>query len=336
MATFVTGGTGFIGSWVVRALVNKGESVSVLARQESDLKNLRGLPVNIVYGDVVDSDCLRKHMRGIKHVVHLAADYRLWARNAEAMRAINVDGAKNVLTIAAEMRVNKIVHTSTVATIGLKSSSEPATEQDIVCESELIGSYKKTKFDAERIAFDLAEKGAPITIVNPSTPVGSLDLKPTPTGKMIRDASRGLMPAFVDTGLNIVDVRDVADGILLALEKGQRGERYILGGENISLRRLLEKIALLANRKPATIALPRAPLYPIAFVLETAARMFDCNEPAVTIDKLRMSKKKMYFSSKKAEQELGYRHRPIDDALFEAVKYYCPLVFSPIQDRAPC
>ena len=325
MATFVTGGTGFIGAWVVRALVKEGESVSVLARRESDIENLSGLPVNIVYGDVVDPGGLRRHICGMNNVVHLAADYRLWARNTDAMRAINVEGTKNVLRIAAEMGAKKIVHISTVATIGLKANKRPSTERDIVCESELIGSYKRTKFDAERIALELAEEGAPITIVNPSTPVGSLDIKPTPTGKMIRDASRGLVPAFVDTGLNIVDVRDVADGILLALKKGVRGERYILGGENISLRRLLEKIAVLANRKPATIALPRAPLYPLAFVLEGAARMLNCNEPVVTIDKLRMSRKKMYFTSQKAEQELGYRHRPIDDALFEAIKYYSPL-----------
>ena len=323
MTTLVTGATGFVGSAVARRLLAAGHQVRALVRPTSDRRNLEGLPVEIAVGDLTDSNSLRAALYGCRVLFHVAADYRLWVRDPRAMHAANVDGTVALMRAALEGQVEQIVYTSSVATLGLTRDSTPADEDTPVVLDDMIGPYKRSKFLAEREVRRLVDtEGLPAVIVNPSTPVGPGDAKPTPTGRMIVDAARGRVPAFVDTGLNVVHVDDVAEGHRLALERGRAGARYILGGENLTLREILTQIATITGHAPPRLRLPRVALYPLAYTAQAWARLSRRGTPLVTVDELRMARKRMFFSSARAERELGYRARPAAQALEDAVEWY--------------
>lgn len=328
MTLLVTGGTGFVGSAVVRKLLERGERVKVLARPCSDLTNLAGLDVALAFGDLQDKASLDRALRGVDGLYHVAADYRLWARDPESLYRVNVEGTRNLMACAGEAGIKRIVYTSSVATLGINPHGA-ADEATSVSLADMIGDYKRSKFLAEQIVRGMAGQGLPVVIVNPSTPVGPGDIKPTPTGRTIRQAAHGKMPAYVDTGLNIVHVDDVADGHLRAFDHGVAGERYILGGENLTLRDILQAIAALTGQRPPALCLPCLAIVPIALAAECVARFITGKEPFVTHDGLKMARKKMFFTSAKAERELGYRYRPAVAALREAVAYFnAPLAAS--------
>jgi dihydroflavonol-4-reductase len=318
----VTGANGFVGAAVVRALLAAGAAVRALVRPGSDRRNLTGFAVEIAEADVTEPASLERALAGCHDVFHVAADYRLWVRDPRPMYRANVDGSVNVLEAAAGAGAARMVYTSSVAVLGLNSDGSPADEDTPVGLEQMIGHYKRSKFLAERAVRQRAsELGFALITVNPSTPIGPGDIKPTPTGRIILDAAAGRMPAYVDTGLNLVHVDDVAAGHLLALRHGRSGERYILGGRDFSLREILTIVAGVAGRKPPSIRLPRWPIYPVAWISEALAALTG-REPQVTRDGLRMAAKKMYFSSRKAEQELGYRWRPPEEAIADAVAWF--------------
>ncbi|HTO83261.1 MAG TPA: hopanoid-associated sugar epimerase [Methylomirabilota bacterium] len=318
----VTGGTGFIGSAVVRALLDLRANIRVLARPTSDRRNLAGLPVEFVTGDLGDAPSLGPALDGCTGLFHVAADYRLWVPDPEVMYRANVDGTRALMQAALDAGVRRIVYTSSVAVLGLHDDGQPADETTKATLEEMIGPYKRSKFLAEaEVRRLVAECHLPAVIVNPSTPVGPRDAKPTPTGRMIVEAASGHMPAFVDTGLNLVHVDDVALGHIAAFERGRVGERYILGGENLTLAEMLGTIAELTGRRKPWLQVPRAAIYPVAFAAEATARIMG-GEPFVTVDGLRLAKKKMFFSSAKAMRELGYRPRPVRQALEDAVAWF--------------
>ncbi len=322
MTNLVTGANGFVGAAVVRALLARGETVRALVREGSNTVNLDGLPAAIVRGDIVDPDAMRRAADGCRTVFHVAADYRLWVPDERAMLRTNVDGSVNVLERAAEAGVEKLVYTSSVAVLGINADRTPADENTKVSLADMIGPYKRSKFLAEQAVRERAAGlGMPVVTVNPSTPIGPGDSRPTPTGRIVLDAACGRMPAYVDTGLNIVHVDDVAEGHVLARDRGRPGERYILGGADMSLKEILAMVATLCGRKPPSVRLPRAVVYPIALISETLSRITRA-EPRVTLDGLRMSRKHMYFSSRKAENELGYRSRPAERAIADAVDWF--------------
>jgi dihydroflavonol-4-reductase len=323
VTTLVTGATGFVGSAVARRLLAAGHQVRALVRATSDRRNLEGLPVEIALGDLTDTDSLRAALYGCRVLFHVAADYRLWVRDPRAMHAANVDGTVALMRAALEGQVEQIVYTSSVATLGLTRDSTPADEDTPVVLDDMIGPYKRSKFLAEREVRRLVDtEGLPAVIVNPSTPVGPGDTKPTPTGRMLVDAARGRVPAFVDTGLNVVHVDDVAEGHRLALERGRAGARYILGGENLTLQEILTQIATLTGHAPPRLRLPRVALYPLAYAAQAWARLSRRGTPLVSVDELRMARKRMFFSAARAERELGYRARPAAQALEDAVQWY--------------
>jgi dihydroflavonol-4-reductase len=318
----VTGASGFVGSAVVRALLAEGRDVRVLLRPTSDPRNIAGLDVEVVHGSLADFLSLRAAVEGCRTLFHVAADYRLWVRDPDTMYAANVDGTARLMTAALEAGVERIVYTSSVATLGINADGTPAGEDAPSTLQAMIGPYKRSKFLAEdAVKTMVRERRLPAVIVNPSTPIGPRDVKPTPTGRMIIEAASGHMPAFVDTGLNLVHVDDVAEGHLLAERHGQIGERYILGGENLSLGRILHEIAHLVGRKPPTLQLPVAAVWPVALVAEAVGRTTG-REPFVTRDGLRMAKKKMFFTSTKAERDLGYRSRPAIEGIAEAIQWF--------------
>ena len=318
----VTGATGFVGSAVARALLAKGRTVRVLVRRNSDRTNLANLKVEQREGSLEDAASLATALAGCGVLYHVAADYRLWVPRHDVMYRTNVDGTRNLMGAALQQGVERVVHTSTVATLGLHEDGTPADETTPSSLDDMIGSYKRSKFLAEEIVRSMvSEQGLPAVIVNPSTPIGPGDIKPTPTGRIVVEAASGRMPAFVDTGLNIAHVDDVAAGHLLAEERGKIGEGYILGGENLSLRELLRRIALLVGRRPPTIALPIAALMPVAYATEAIARLTG-GEAFVTVDSLRLARHKMYFTSQKAVTELGYSPRPVDRALEDAIVWF--------------
>ncbi|HEY6823961.1 MAG TPA: hopanoid-associated sugar epimerase [Steroidobacteraceae bacterium] len=321
MRALVTGATGFIGSAVARALCRAGWQVRVLARAGSDRRNLLQLPVEIATGDLTDCPSLDQALRDCAAVFHAAADYRLGVADAETLYRTNVEGTRNVLNAAQRAGAARIVYTSSVATMGLPADGSPGTEDTPVTLADMIGHYKRSKFLAEELVRDFAKAGVPVIIVNPSTPIGPGDVKPTPTGRVVVDAALGRMPAYVDTGLNIVHVDDVAAGHLQALDRGRVGERYILGGENLSLREILAHISGLARRKPPRIRLPHTALLPLALASETIARITG-GSARVTLEGVRMARKHMYFSSDKAVRELGYRWRPSAAAFEDAVAWF--------------
>jgi dihydroflavonol-4-reductase len=318
----VTGASGFVGSAVARRLIEAGYAVRVLLRPTSDTRNVSGLPVDIRHGALEDKASLSSARKGATHLFHVAADYRLWVRDPETMFRANVDGTRALMEEALAAGLERIVYTSSVATIGLHADGTPADETTPSRYEDMVGPYKQSKFRAEEVVHRLvAERGLPAVIVSPSTPIGPRDIKPTPTGRMIVEAASGRMPAFVDTGLNLVHVDDVAEGHLAAADKGCIGERYILGGENMSLAAILTEVAALSGKRPPLMRLPIAAVVPIAIVAESVAR-FTGKEPFVTLDGLRMARKKMYFASAKAVVELGYRTRPVREALAEAIDWF--------------
>jgi dihydroflavonol-4-reductase len=316
----VTGATGFVGSAVARTLEAKGLSVRVLARAQSPRRNLEGLKAEVAEGDMRSREDMTRALHGCRWLFHVAADYRLWAKDPEEIVRNNRQGTLAVMQAALAAGVERVVYTSSVATLSLKHV--PADETQPLSEAEAIGAYKRSKVVAERLVEAMiADEGLRAVIVSPSTPIGPRDVRPTPTGRIIVEAASGRMPAFVDTGLNLVHVDDVAEGHWLALQKGRIGERYILGGQDVTLREMLAEIARLTGRKAPTINLPRGPLYPLAWVAEAIAQLTG-EEPFLTADALKMSRYRMFFSSAKAERELGYRARPYVQALADALAWF--------------
>ncbi len=320
--TLVTGATGFVGAAVVRALLQRGQRVRVLSRANSSRRNLQGLDVEVAVGDLLDTDSLTKAVAGCASVYHVAADYRLWVPDPALMFSANIDGSRALLLAAQQAGVGRIVYTSSVATLGINPDHTPSDEFTPVSLSDMIGTYKKSKFLAEEEVRRLVrENNVPAVIVNPSMPVGPGDVKPTPTGRMVVEAALGKMPAFVDTGLNVVHVDDVAQGHLLAHDKGVVGQRYVLGGENLTLAQILAQICGIVGRKAPTVQLPRLPLFPIAVVAEAWGRLTG-HEPMLTVDSLRMAAKYMHYSSARAVRELGYSARPAHQAFADAIDWY--------------
>jgi dihydroflavonol-4-reductase len=323
MSILVTGGTGFVGSAVVRALIACGERPRCLVRRESDRRNLAGLDVDFVEGDLTEASTLEKALRGCSGLFHVAADYRIWVREPEAMERVNVVGTRVLMEAALRHGVERIVYTSSVAALGKTKDGTPADETTAASLADMIGIYKRSKFLAEEEVRRLQrEQGLPVVVVNPSTPIGPRDVRPTPTGRVVVAAATGRMPAFVDTGLNIAHVDDIAAGHLLAFEKGEIGQKYILGGTNLSLADLLGRVAVLRGRRPPRVRLPRRPLFPLAFAAEAWARMSNGSEPLLTLDGLRMAARPMYFSHDKAERQLGYRPSRSDNAIGDAVQWF--------------
>jgi dihydroflavonol-4-reductase len=319
--TLVTGATGFVGAAVARALAARGTKLRLMVRAGSPRANLDHINAEIFVADLADPATLRAAVQGCRYLFHVAADYRLWVPNPAEMRRVNVDGTIALLTAAREAGIERSVYTSSVAALGLLPNGDPADENTTVDEALLIGAYKRSKYDAEQAVRKLVLQGHNIVIVNPSTPVGPGDIKPTPTGKMVLDAANGRMPAFVNTGLNVVHVDDVAQGHLQALERGGVGESYILGGENLMLKDLLRIIAAQARRRGPTIRLPITPLMPIAAAMEVIAGRTG-RAPLMTREMLRMARKKMFFSSAKAIAKLGYAPRPAREAVEDALDYF--------------
>lgn len=318
----VTGASGFVGSAVARIAQQKGFAVRVLVRPTSPRRNIESLDAEIAVGDMRDEASMRAALRGVRYLLHVAADYRLWAPDPNEIERSNLEGTEATMRVALKEGVERIVYTSSVATLKVTSSGQSVDETSPMTPQQAIGVYKRSKVLAERaVERMIANDGLPAVIVNPSTPIGPRDVKPTPTGRIIVEAALGKIPAFVDTGLNLVHVDDVAMGHFLALERGKIGERYILGGENLPLQQMLADIAGIVGRKPPTIALPRWPLYPLAMGAEAVAK-FTKREPFVTVDGLKMSKNKMYFTSAKAERELGYRARPYREGLRDALDWF--------------
>jgi len=321
MKALVTGATGFVGSAVARALCSAGWQVRALARAGSDRLNLRELPVEIASGDLADPRSLEAALLGCEALFHVAADYRLGVAEAGQLYRTNVEGTRNLLDAARRSGVQRIVYTSSVATVGLPPDGTPGNEDTPVTLDDMVGHYKRSKFLAEELVREFVRAGAPVVIVNPSTPVGPGDLKPTPTGRMVLDAAAGRTPAYVDTGLNIVHVDDVAAGHLQAFARGRIGERYILGGENLTLREILVQITRLAGRSPPRIRLPHSALLPVAYASEALARVTGA-AARVTVEAVRLARKHMYFSSAKAVRELGYSWRPPSGAFEDAIAWF--------------
>ena len=332
MTILVTGASGFVGSAVLRRLVERGLEARALVRAGSDRSNLQGLSaevaekvaVEVVVGDLTDRASLAAALKGCSGLFHVAADYRLWARDPASMFRANVEGSRDILLAAAEAGVSRMVYTSSVAVLGILPGDQVSDEETPVAFENMIGPYKQSKFRAEEEVRRLvAENGLPVVIVNPSTPIGPRDIKPTPTGRMIVEAASGRMPAYVDTGLNVVHVDDVALGHMLAFDKGRVGQRYILGGEDMTLKEILACIASLAGRPAPRFGIPHNLIMPVAALAEAWARLTRSDkEPFVTLDGIRMARKKMFFSSAKAAGELGYKPRPAREALADAVTWF--------------
>jgi dihydroflavonol-4-reductase len=319
--TLVTGATGFVGSHVVRKLLSRGEPVRVLVRKNSSLKNLQGLQVEVATGDLTDRESVRQALAGVRLLYHVAADYRLWVRDPAPLYETNVVGTRIILEEAYEAKVKKVVYTSTVGAVGIPSDGSAGNEETPVSLEDMIGHYKRSKFLAEEEAREAVKWGLAVVIVNPSTPVGTLDIKPTPTGQMIVDFLNGRMPGYVDTGLNLVDVEDVAEGHLLAMEKGQVGERYILGHRNLLLKEILEILARVSRRPAPRLRIPRGVALGLAAV-STGVSHFTRRPPRVPWEGVRMAGKKMFFSSAKAVRELALPQRPVEEALAKAVAWF--------------
>ncbi|WP_298436183.1 hopanoid-associated sugar epimerase [Geobacter sp.] len=321
MKVFVTGATGFIGASLVRELLKEGCHVRVLARPGSDRRNLHGLDVELCEGDLCRPETLEKGVKGCETVYHAAADYRLWTRTPAAMYAANVGGTHAILEAALRHGASRVVYTSSVGTLGNPGDGTPGTETTPVSFDDMVGHYKKSKFLAEREAERFLARGLPLVIVNPSTPVGPLDVKPTPTGKIIVDFLNGKMPAYLDTGLNIIDVEDCARGHILAARHGRVGEKYILGHENLTLRQIFAMLGKITGLPAPKVRLPYTPILMAAYVNEALARVTG-REPLIPLAGVQMAKKFMYFDSSKAVNELGLSRRPAADALRRAVEWF--------------
>jgi dihydroflavonol-4-reductase len=320
--TLVTGATGFVGAAVARALISAGHKLRVLARPSSPRANLAGLDVEIAEGDLGDPASLERAMTGVRFLFHVAADYRLWAPDPQEILRNNKLGTQGIMDAALRHGVERVVYTSSVATLALRPDGSPSNETNALSEEQAIGAYKRSKVAAERLVQKMtAERGLPAVIVNPSTPIGPRDIKPTPTGRIILEAASGRMPGYVDTALNFVHVDDVARGHLAAMARGRIGELYILGGQDASLAEFLGVIAEIVGGRPPRLRIPRLPLYPLAWLAEAAAR-WSGREPFVTLDGLRMAKYRMVFSSAKSERELGYCARPYGEGVKDAIHWF--------------
>jgi dihydroflavonol-4-reductase len=322
MKTLITGANGFVGSAVLRLLIGHGHQVRALVRPGSDRRNFEGIDVEVFEGDLRDTHSLERAITGCNILFHIAADYRLWLPDPAPMYATNVNGTRDLIIAATKAGVDKIVYTSSVATLGINKNGTVSDETTPVTLNDMIGHYKRSKYLAEQEVHKLVkEMASPVVIVNPSTPVGPRDIKPTPTGRIVLDTIRHRMPAYVETGLNIVHVDDVANGHFLALEKGNVGERYILGGDNMTLAQILEYICINQGMTPPSIRLPHNLVLPIAWIMERIASITH-KEPRATVESVRMSKKIMFFSSDKAKEKLGYQSRPGIEGLDDAIKWF--------------
>ncbi len=317
----VTGGAGFVGAAVVRALLGHGYAVRVLARATSNVTSLAGLDVDIARGDLLDPASLDRALAGCEGVFHVAADYRLWTPRPYEVYATNLRGTHNLLRAAVHSGVRRIVHTSSVATLGLHGDGTPADEDTPSRLADMVGAYKRSKYLAEALVRRCAATGTDLVIVNPAAPVGPRDTKPTPTGHLVLDAARGRMPFYVDTGLDVVHVDDVGEGHVLAYERGARGRRYVLGGENLSLRAILTSVAELTGRHGPWFRLPHGAVLPVAHLAEACARISH-RTPTITVAGVELSRHWMYFSHRRAETELGYHARPAREALADAIQWF--------------
>src|SRR5438132_3501352 len=322
MLAFVTGATGFVGSHVARALAEQGAELRLLVRATSDPRNIQDLRAERVTGDLRDPASLERAMAGCDVVFHVAADYRLWVRDPEQMYRSNVNGTRAVLEAARKNRVWRVVYTSSVATMGFTSNGRPADESSPVSLDDMIGHYKRSKFMAEQLAMEAGRSGMDVVVVNPTTPVGEQDIKPTPTGRIIVDFLKKKFPAYVDTGLNLVDVRECARGHVAALEKGRSGERYILGGENLTLKQILDKLSAITGLPSPKVRVPYAVALLAGVVDEMVTGRILRREPRATIEAVQMSRKKMFVTSGKAVRELGWKVVPVKDALGRAVEWF--------------
>ena len=322
MLAFVTGTTGFVGSHVARALAAQGADLRLLIRAGSDLRNIQELPAERVVGDLRDPASLKNAMAGCEVVFHVAADYRLWVRDPEQMYRSNVEGTRAMLEAARENKVRRVIYTSSVATVGFNSNGLLANEDSPVSLADMIGPYKRSKFMAEEIALAAGRSGMDVVVVNPTTPVGERDIKPTPTGGIVVDFLKKKFPAYVDTGLNLVDVAECARGHVAALEKGRSGERYILGGENLTLKQILDKLAVITGLPSPKIRVPYVLALATGVVDQVVTGHIRNREPRATIDAVRMGRKKMFVSSNKAERDLGWKTVPVDLALRRAVEWF--------------
>ena len=321
---FITGATGFVGAAVARSLVASGWQLRALARAGSNLRNLSGLPLQLVTGDLRDPASYAAGLEGCEALFHVAADYRLWAPHPQDLYAINVEGTRGLLAAAGQAGVHSIVYTSSVATLRLVGDGTVSDEDGSATLDDMIGHYKRSKFLGEQVVQQWARAHAAqqrVVIVNPSTPVGPCDIKPTPTGQIVLDAAAGRTPAYVDTGLNIAHVDDIARGHVLALERGRHGERYILGGADLTLREILTQVTRIAGRRAPRIRLPHGVVLPIAHVAEAVARLTG-GSTRITVEGVRMARKRMYFSSAKAMRELGYSWRDPAIAFQDAVRWF--------------
>jgi dihydroflavonol-4-reductase len=322
MLAFITGATGFVGSHVARALADNGADLRLLVRQNSNLKNIEDLKADLITGDLRDPASLEKGIAGCDVLFHVAADYRLWVRDPDEMYNANVEGTRAILDAARKNGVRRVVYTSSVATMGFTQNGAPADENSPVSLDNMIGPYKRSKFMAEQVAIEAARSGLDVVIVNPSTPVGEHDIRPTPTGRIVVDFLKKKFPAYVDTGLNLVDVKQCAVGHIAALQKGRSGERYILGGENLTLKQILDKLAAITGLPSPKIRVPYALALATGVMDEVITGRIRGREPRATIDAVRMGRKKMFVSSAKAEHELGWKIVPVNDALQRAAEWF--------------
>jgi dihydroflavonol-4-reductase len=322
MLAFVTGATGFLGSHVARVLAEQGAILRLLVRSTSDLRNIADLNAERVQGDLRDPASIEKALVGCDALFHVAADYRLWVRDPEQMYRSNVDGTRGLIEAARKQGVRRIVYTSSVATMGFSSNGTLADENSPVSLADMIGPYKRSKFMAEHVAFEAARAGVDVVVVNPTTPIGERDLKPTPTGRIVVDFLKRKFPAYVDTGLNLVDAAECARGHVQAFEKGRSGERYILGGENLTLKQILDRLAAITGLPSPTVKLPYVFALAAGVVDETVTGRIFGREPRATIDAVRMGRKKMFITSAKAERELGWQSVPVDAALQRSVDWF--------------
>ena len=322
MKCFVTGATGFLGSHVARQLLARGGDLRLLIRSTSRLDNIADIAAERVVGELRDLDSLKKVMAGCEFVFHVAADYRLWSLNSQELYDSNVEGTRNILQAARDSGVRRVIYTSSVATMGFGNNGRLTDEKSPVTLSNMIGDYKRSKFLAEQLVIEAGRSGRNVVMVNPTTPVGERDIKPTPSGQIVVDFLRRKFPVYIDTGLNLVDVVDCAEGHLLAMEKAQPGERYILGGENLTLKQILDKLGAITGLPSPQVKLPYAVALAAGVVGSVVVGKMLKREPRATIEAVRIARKKMFVTSAKAERDLGWNPRPIDGALQRAVEWF--------------
>jgi dihydroflavonol-4-reductase len=322
MKAFITGATGFVGAHVARALAGEGAELRLLVRPSSRMENIADLHAEVAMGDLREPEPLKKAMQGCEFVFHVAADYRLWVRDPQEMYKSNVEGTRAIIQAALESGVRRVIYTSSVATMGFTREGHAATEESPVSTKDMVGHYKRSKFMAEEIALEAGRKGVNVVVVNPTTPIGEYDIKPTPTGRIVVDFLKRKFPAYVDTGLNLADVKEVARGHLLAMEKARPGERYILGGENLTLKQILNKLAAMTGLPAPKVKVPHAVAMGFAVFDQFFTGVVMGKEPRATIDAVKMGRKKMFASSAKAERELGYKVVPVEGALRRAVEWF--------------